>query len=300
MKQSPTLTIVILNFNTAALTKRAVESTLAATCEQGLRIVIVDNASSDTSTDVIRTLIKKHAEVSGIFLKENIGFAAGNNAALKDLDTPYVMLLNSDAYFPEGSNLDVLLTYIETHPQVAVLTPKVILGNGNLDPACHRGFPTPYASFSYFSGLEKLFPHSVLFGRYHQTWKDMDVIHEIDACTGAAMLVRTKALSEIGLLDERFFMYGEDLDWCYRFKEKQFVVMYHPGLTVIHDKHRSGVKKLEHDQTETALLIQTKTRAAFWDAMKLFYHKHYRSSYPWFVEQLMLGGIELVRRIRKH
>jgi len=127
---------------------------------------------------------------------------------------------------------------MDANPNVAVTTPKVLLASGKLDPASHRGEPTPWASLSYFSGLAKAFPKSKLFAQYHQTYQSLDQVHPIDACSGAAMMVRTAAMEKVGYLDERFFMYAEDLDWCKRFRDHGYQVIYIPEATVVHHKYK--------------------------------------------------------------
>lgn len=278
------LTIVILNYNTKDLTVRAIQSCLDLHYKD-IQIIVVDNASTDGSVDTFHQIEKNEARVSVISLQENNGFAAGNNVALKKVTSDYVMLLNSDAYFPSDENIETALDFLDHYTDIGVLSPYVKLGNGKIDPASHRGFPYPLNSLFYFAGLEKLKGFGRIFGGYHQTWKDLSTIHDIDACTGAAMVIRKTALDEVGLLDERFFMYGEDLDWCFRFKAADWRIIFFPSLTVIHDKHSSGLKKRA-----------SKSKDAFYDAMKLFYKKHDLG--PSWMENLVLIGIYLLSKIK--
>ncbi len=294
------ITVIILSFNTKKLTLRAIHSVLKNPYSV-TRIFVVDNASTDGTAQALIVLSRKEKRVR-LFLRDvNDGFAAGNNAALREATTPYAMLLNSDAHIDAATSLGILASYMEEHPDVGLLTPHLMLGNGHLDLASHRGFPTPWNAFTYFSSLEKISRHSELFGGYHQTWKDIREVHEIDACSGAAMLIRTRAMKEVGLLDEQFFMYGEDIDWCFRFKEKGWKVVFHPGVIVHHDKHTSGIKKTKHaGHTHETHAIQEKSRDAFYEAMKLFYKKHYVSTYPRFLQWLTFGGINIVRKLKGH
>lgn len=287
---SKTLTIIILNYNTKDLTIRAVQSCLDLPYHD-VHVVVVDNASSDGSVDAFKEVEKRNERVSLIELKQNNGFAAGNNAALKDVTSKYVMLLNSDAYFPAGADLESAIDFLDQYEDIGMESPYVRLGDGTIDPACHRGFPTPWNAWSYFLGFEKLGVFKSLFGGYHQTWKDLSVIHDIDACTGAAMIIRTTALEEVGLMDEQFFMYGEDLDWCFRFKELEWRILFFPALSVVHDKHSSGLKKETRDKRR-----ESKTKTAFYDAMKLFYKKHNLG--PTWMENLVLIGIHLLSKVR--
>lgn len=298
--KKPNLTIVILSFNTKEQTLHAVESCLAG-AYQDIKVVVVDNNSNDGTQELLRKRFWKEMRVEIIGRDVNDGFAAGNNIALRKLNTPYVMLLNSDARLAEGGNLELLINYMEENPSVGVITPFVILPNGKLDPASHRGFPNPWNAFSYFSGLERFSKFLPLFGGYHQTWKDLGSIHEIDACSGAAMLIRAKAMDQVGLLDEQFFMYGEDLDWCFRFKEAGWKIVFHPAVSVYHDKHTSGLKKTKVSGiTAQTNEIQLNSRRAFYEAMRLFYNKHYKKRYPAWVRHTMFAGIELVRKMKGH
>lgn len=283
-----TLTIIILNYNTKDLTLRAVQSCLDLTFP-GISIVVVDNASTDGSADALQKYVSHNTHVNVVELSENKGFAAGNNVALKDVDSEYVMLLNSDAYFPKETDIESALDFMDQYKDIGVLSPYVKLSNGKIDPASHRGFPTPGNAVAYFSGLEKITRSlpgfNRVFGGYHQTWKDVARIHDIDACTGAAMILRKEAIEEVGLLDEQFFMYGEDLDWCFRFRETEWRIVFFPNLTVIHDKHSSGLKKKASKSTD-----------AFYEAMKLFYKKHTLG--PSWMENIVLLGIHLLSKWR--
>ncbi len=283
-KKKNTLSIVIVNYNTPQLTMRSVESCLQNIDSQ-CTVLLVDNGSTDGSATVFEQAYKDEPRVKCLSLSENGGFAVGNNAALKKIDTDFVMLLNSDAYFPEGTKISSCLDYLTMHPKVGCLTPDLILRNGSRDMACHRGFPTPWNALCYFCGLERIpFLRSV-FGGYHLTDADFDSIHTIDACSGAAMILRSSVLHSVGMLDERFFMYGEDLDWCYRIQKAGFSLVFFPEIRVIHDKHSSGIKKKNK-----------KTREAFYDAMRLFYQKH--DVGPAYLENSVLFGIWLLSKIR--
>jgi GT2 family glycosyltransferase len=278
------LSVIILNYNTKELTQRSIQSVLDLAYKD-IEVTVVDNASTDGSVEAFEKLGRKEHRLDVIPLRENNGFAAGNNVALRKIESDYVMLLNSDAYFPADADVETALDFLDTYKDIGVLTPLVKLSNGKLDPASHRGFPDPWNALCYFAGLEKTGFLKRLFGGYHQTWKDLSIIHDVDACTGAAMIVRTEAMQEVGLLDEQFFMYGEDLDWCYRFKESEWRIIFFPALHVIHDKHSSGLKK-----------GHSKTKDAFYDAMKLFYQKHDLG--PAWMEKLVLVGIHLLSKIR--
>jgi GT2 family glycosyltransferase len=270
---SPDLEIIILNFNTRFWLKKTLLTLKEFFLDRSkfkICVTVVDNNSSDNSVGMI---VSDFPWVSLIKSPKNNGFASGNNLALAQTQAKYVMLLNSDIEFNSKSNLDPLLDYLNTKKEVGIITPKVILPTGQLDPASHRGEPTLWASLTYFLALEKLFPNSQLFGEYHQYYKLSTVPHLIDACSGAAMIVRVSAIKKVGLLDERFFMYAEDLDWCKRFRDLEYLVVFHPAVTVIHHKYKSGI---ESDSKK----IARKTNLHFYDTMLQYYDKHYSKKYP--------------------
>jgi GT2 family glycosyltransferase len=269
------LSIIVLNYNGKAWLEKLLPSLQAYWLRQtrlSAEVVVVDNASTDDSVPYLEQL----DYIRLIRSDRNGGFAFGNNLALKENTARYVMLLNSDTEFlPQGSNLDRLVEYMDGEPRVGVITPFLRLDSGLMDQACHRGEPTPWASFSYFSGLERLFPRSRKFGQYHQTYHSLKTVHDIDACSGAAMLVRGSLLKEVGLLDERFFMYAEDIDWCRRFREAGYRVVFHPGITLLHHKYLSGLGNGDAE-------LRKETRKWFYDTMLLYYDKHCDKQYPRF------------------
>ena len=275
-----TLTLIILNYNSQFWLKKTLTSLKINYLDKSktkVKIIVVDNNSQDDSVKMVK---KEFPWIELIELDNNSGYAAGNNVALKAVDSEYVMLLNNDVEFTAGSNLDLLIEFLKQHQQFAVASPKVFLSNEKLDWACHRGEPTPWASFTYFLGLAELFPQSKLFARYHQTYQNMNDPHTIDACTGAAMMIRTKYMNEVGLLDELFFMYAEDLDWCKRFRDAGYKISFVPLASIIHHKYKSGIKT----QTEITAL---QAKKSFYNTMLQYYDKHYQSKYPKIIRWLL-------------
>jgi len=274
------LSLVILNYNSKFWLKKCLSSIheeYLSKTKNLVEVIVVDNHSHDDSIEMIKNDFNW---VKLIELDDNKGFSAGNNVALKQIESEYAMLLNSDTEFTTLSNLDLLLNFMDSNSQAAVVTPKLMLPDGNLDWASHRGEPTPWASLTYYLGLEQLFPNSAVFGQYHQKYTNLNSPHQIDACSGAAMMVRTQYMDEVGFLDEQFFMYAEDLDWCKRFREVGYEVWYMPEVEVIHHKYKSGIK------TQSPLTaIQSKRH--FYNTMLQYYDKHYRDKYPRFVRFLL-------------
>lgn len=290
----PELGIVILNWNTRDLLRACLKSVLAAHGIEHYRVCVVDNASSDGSAEMVRA---EFPQVLLIASSRNDGYAAGNNLGLKALgfadvaqksqspitpnpSTPhYALLLNPDTVLPENA-LVQMVGYMQAHPQCGVAGPKIVLPDGSLDLACRRSFPTPEVSFYRLTGLSKLFPKSKLFGRYNLTYLSPDEETEVDSVVGAFMLVRGAAIAQAGLLDEKFFMYGEDLDWALRIKQHGWQVRYTPQVTILHVKRAAS--RRSH-----------KAQIAFHEAMLYFYHKHYARRTNPVVGGLVVLGIRL-------
>lgn len=279
------LSVIILSYNTQELTKRCLDLLVKSLEPSSLRseIIVVDNASSDDSVKMLQEYRRMHVSssinLSVIENKNNVGFTKGNNQAIKVALGKYILLLNSDAMI-ESVDFQKLLEYLDENPRIGALTVKLNLVSGSIDPASHRGFPTPWSAFCYFSKLEKLLGKLPLvgsiFGGYHMYYKDLNAVHEVDAITGAFFLTRNEILKEVNGFDEEFFMYGEDIDLAYRIKEKEYKIIYYPFFTALHLKNVSGIKGKDPD-------VRVRTHKAFYDAMKIFYKKHYEKKYPSFL-----------------
>lgn len=294
------LSVIIVNYNVRELLRACLDTLMLANerlmnANQRMEIFVVDNASSDGSAAMVR---EEFPNVKLIVNGENLGFAKANNLVIKESSGRYLLFLNPDTTVPKET-LPEMIRFMDENPRVGVATCFVELASGGMDPDCHRGFPMPWASFCFFTKLEKIFPHSRVFGQYHQTWKDLKKAHEIDACCGAFMMVRRRAMDEVGVWDEDFFFYGEDLDWCYRFKEKVWKVMFYPQVKIIHHKGASsGMKKSSQDVSTATRESKQRVLRASTDAMRIFYNKHYRQKYPAVVTWLVLGGIKLMEKVR--
>jgi len=283
------LNIIILNYNGLFWLKKllpTIDKHYLKQTKYNVEVIVVDNDSEDES---VKFLEKNFQWVKIFQSGHNGGFAFGNNVALRQTKARYVMLLNSDTEFLENkSNLDILIDYLDKNRKAAVIGPRLELSNGQLDPASHRGEPHPWAAFSYFIGLEKLFSQSKFFAQYHLGHLDLDTIHQVDAISGAAMMVKQSAIKKVGLLDENFFMYGEDLDWCRRFRDANYQVLFHPQVTIVHHKHKSGIKSVNKKTAK-------KTHSFFYDAMLTYYDKYYGSKYPNFLRRLVRSYIFVKR-----
>lgn len=266
----PDLSIVILSYNTKALTRECLTSLSAS--KRGVyttEVIVCDNGSTDGSMAMIQ---KEFPNVIIIENRKNLGFAAGNNPGIKRARGRYILLLNSDTEVPEET-FRVMIDFMDEKTDAGAATCKVVLPQGSIDPACHRGFPTPWVAFTYISKLEKLFPKTRLFGEYHQGYKDLNSIHDVDCITGAFFLVRRKVIEDIGLLDEDYFMYGEDIDWSYRIRKHGWKILYNPQVTILHKKKQSGRSNTDRSK-------QIQTEIYFHTYNWLFYKKHFEKKHP--------------------
>lgn len=291
------LSIIILNYNTKKLLKNLLLSILKSKVNGfKIEVIVVDNASTDGSVQMVK---KNFSDFKLIVNKKNLGYSQGNNLGIKTAKAKYLLFLNSDTLLSKET-IFKMIKFMNENEQYAAATCRVELINGRLDPACHRGFPTPWAAFTYFSGLEKLFPQSKTFSQYHQGWKNLKEIHQIEVISGAFFLIRKKILDKVGLFDEKFFIYGEDIDLCYRLKQLGYKICFYPETKIVHYKKRSGRKKGKGKKNiQKELEIQETTRKYFYETMKIFYDKHYKNKYPLLLRKTILLGIWLVSRFKK-
>lgn len=264
------LSVVILNYNTKDLTRTCLATVFASRLgAHSMEVILCDNGSTDGSAEMVKS---EFPQVIIIENNKNLGFAAGNNPGIKKARGRYILLLNTDTEVPPDT-FAAMISFMDNHDDAGAATCKLLLPDGSIDPACHRGFPTPWVAFTYLTKLEKLFPHTKLFGEYHQGYKDLSTIHEVDCIVGAFFMVRREVVREIGLLDEAYFMYGEDIDWCYRIRQKGWKIFYNPTVTMLHKKKQSGRANILRSRRVT-------TEIYFHTYNWLFYKKHYAEKYP--------------------
>jgi GT2 family glycosyltransferase len=261
------LSIIIVNFNTKDITKACLDSIWKYWGGAAWEIIVVDNGSTDGSREMLKTL----TGITLLLNKKNLGFARANNKGIKIAKGKYILLLNSDTEIREDA-VQTMLRFMDGHIRAGAVTCRLDLSDGAMDPACHRGFPTPWVSLTYLLGLEKLFPASRIFGGYHMEYKNMAIPHQVDCVSGAFFLARMEAVWEVGLLDEDFFMYAEDIDWAYRFKQKGWEIWFNPEASILHKKKQSGRSSLIRSRAVT-------TEIYFHTYNWLFFKKHYAKKY---------------------
>lgn len=290
------LSILILNYNTKDLLADCLKSIKKAKPNHyTTEVIVIDNASTDGSPQMVE---EKFPWVKLVTSRKNLGFAKGNNLGIPESSGRYILFLNPDTIvFPEV--LDGMIDFMDKHPKAGVSTCKVELPNGNLDEACHRGFPNPWNAFCHFSGLERLFSKSQIFSGYYLGWLPLAKTHEIDACVGAFLLVRREVGEQINWWDEDYFWYGEDIDFCYRVKEIGFKVYCVPEYKIIHYKGASsGIKKQSESISTASRETKIRSAKASTQAMRIFYQKHYFTKYPKLLTWLVMGGINLLEKRR--
>ena len=285
------LSIIIVNHNTKKLLTTCLKSIKESENRLVKEVFVVDNASADGSAQIL----EKFPGVKLIQNSKNLGFAKACNQAIRRANGRYILLLNPDTIL-EKNTLSEMILFMDKNPKIGVSTCRVELPNGEIDWASHRGFPTPWRSFSYFSRLSKLFPSSKLFGGYHLEYKDLKKTHEIDSPCGAFYLVQADVVKKVGLLDEDYFMFAEDLDWSYRIKQAGYKIFYYPKVKIVHHKGAaSGMHKVE---SQTEKKERKKAVESFYDTMKIFYQKHYKDRYPKWLQLLVFWGIDFLKRRR--
>ncbi|MDO8658574.1 MAG: glycosyltransferase family 2 protein [Candidatus Levybacteria bacterium] len=286
------LSIIIISYNTKNILLDCVGSIKGSIygVKLNIEIIIVDNFSTDGSAEALR---REYPDVILIQNKENVGFSKANNIGIKKAKGRYILFLNSDTIVYKKT-LETMVEFMDKNEAAGAATCKVIMPDGKLDDASHRGFPTPINSLFYFSGLSKLFPKSKRFAGYNLSYMDLNATHEIDACAGAFMIVRRQAGEKIGWWDEDFFWYGDDLDFCYRLKKAGYKIYYVQEVKILHYKGVSGgIKDSSKHLSSADKETKKQAQEARFEAMRIFYNKHYKKLYPNFVTWLIYGGIDL-------
>ena len=229
------ITVVIVNYNVRPFLDHCLQSVQRASVGLNVQVIVVDNASQDGSAVMIQ---ERYPDVTLIANAENVGFARANNQAFERAEGDVVLILNPDSFVQEDT-LQQLWSRLKTSQDVGAVGPKIILPDGCFEPRSMRGFPTPWAAFSYLSGLSALFPKSPFFSRYLLTYLNQNSEHEVDALSGCCMMVRRHLLEELNGFDGDYFMYGEDLDLCYRIRQLGYRILYDPATRIVHFKGES-------------------------------------------------------------
>lgn len=286
------LGIVIVNHNTCDLLRDCLKS-VEASVKVSRVVYVVDNGSKDASAQMVRS---EFPSVLLIASADNGGYAYANNLGLREIlsQSPlprFSLLLNPDTVVPPNA-FSKMIEFFDSHPDAGVVGPKLVMADGSLDLACRRSFPSPELSIYHTLGLDRLFPSSPRLARYNLTFLDQDDTIQVDSVVGAFMMMRTDAIQQAGLLDEIYFMYGEDLDLAMRIHRKGWKVYYYPGVEVLHYKR-------------AASLGSPKAKYEFWRAAYIFYRRYYAATTRFPMRAIIAfglavkGGLQLVREMLK-
>jgi GT2 family glycosyltransferase len=240
-------------------------------------VIVVDNNSSDGSIDFIKQTFPL---VRIIENSENLGFVKANNQGIRASSGCYILSLNNDTII-KNDTFAGLVRFMQEHPDVGVCGPKVLNRDGTFQRQCRRSFPTISSSLCYFLKLHKLFPRSEYFGRYLMTQLDCDKPGEVDSVSGCCLMARKEVIEQVGILDESYIMYGDDLDWCYRIKQAGWKVCYVPHVEIVHLGGQSSRR------------LSCKCIVLFYRAMVIFYRKHYARQHNFIVNSIVYAGIWL-------
>ncbi len=289
------LSFIIVNYRTKDLLEKCVTNLLNV--YENKEIIVVDNDSKDGSAEMIKETFGKKVI---LIEAENNGISAGYNLGLEKATGDYYVYLGTDA-FPDKLSIQELLDFMEDpkHNKVGICTPKLVLRDGSIDWDAHRGLISPWSSFCYFSGLSKVFSKSKFFNQYFLGYKDFSKPHEIDVCISHFMFMRKEVIEKMGKWDENFWVYGEDLDTCYRAQKAGYKIMYVSNVEVLHFKGATVGRKTSADvKANLSSSIKSRLSKGSVIAMELFYKKHLVKKYPIIVNLTVFLGISLMKKMR--
>ena len=272
-----TLSIIIVNYNAGRLLTECIDSIYKESIATPFDVWVVDNNSQDNCITMIKQYFPR---VNVIENRTNIGFAKANNMALSKSKTDYFLLLNPDTVVRDNA-IEKVVKFMDRNPEVGIVGCRVLNEDGTLQLACRRSIPTSHVAFFRLSGLSRLFPNSKITAKYNLTYLDPNETNEVDAVSGAFLMIRREVVDNIGMLDERFFMYGEELDWCLRTKKAGWTVMYYPDAEIIHYKG------------ECSKSNSRKATFEFYRSMYLFHKKHFADNYNPIINIIIYAGIFL-------
>lgn len=237
------LSIIIVSYNTKNFLKDCLESIFQKIKKTSFEVLVVDNGSVDKSEEMVE---KEFPLVRVIKNKENVGFAKANNQGIKEAKGEYIFLLNPDTLILDD-NINELIDFFDSQKEIGIIGPKVLNADYSFQRQCKRGWPTFWNSFCYVSGLWKILNKTPwqkkVFGGYFLLDKNENEISEVQQISGSAMIVRKKVFEQVGLLDENYFLYWEDSDFCFRVQEKNWKIYYYPFFRVLHYGGKGGTQR---------------------------------------------------------
>jgi len=286
MTNRPTLSIVIVSYNTKELLLNCLYSLKKVVNETSFETLISDNGSTDGTELALQNKEFDNLSLKFIKNKRNLGFSKGNNVARKIARGKYILFLNPDTLVHPGA-LAKSIEYLQKDARVGALTCKVQLPDGTLDKDTRRRFPTPWIALTHFGYLDRLFKGSTVFDRYWYSSVPDTTTHEVEAIQGAFFLSPKSVLDEVKWFDEDYFLDGEDIDLCYKIWKKGYTIVYYHEVSITHIKKGSKSKNKSVRSVVGGV-----------EAMKLFYKKRLWSRYPLIVNYLVIAGITLMKWVR--
>lgn len=272
MNERPDLSVVILSYNNSDILRKTLQSVLRSVTGYRFEVIVVDNDSPDHSADMVEAEFGREVK---LIRNKNNGFSAGNNVGLKHARGRYILFLNPDTEV-DTNVFQECVALMDERKDIGMLGCKLIKGDGKPDHAAKRTFPNPWNSFLYFLHLSRFLPKSQLYDAGNFS---ADEEGETDSLSGAFMMTRSEVVDKVGGWDEDFFMYGEDIEYCYRVKQAGWKVYYYPKVVTIHYKGQSSKR------------VSNFSLYHFHKAMWIFYKKHYAKKYPFFMNWLVYAGI---------
>jgi len=274
----PLISLCVLNLNAASYLRGCLDSIPAAADGLEYEVIVVDNGSDDGSQELIE---REYPGARLIRNPANTGYTRGMNQALREARGRYLVQLNPDTISHPGA-FRALYEWMEAHPEVGICSPKVLNRDGTLQRQCRRSAARPWDVISYFSGLWKLFPRSPFFGRYLITYRGDDETFAVEAVSGSCMFIRRAVTEQIGLLDEVYYAYQEDTDFCVRARQAGWQVYYYPGAQITHFGGQGG------STYRAAHAIYQWHRSYY-----IYYRRHMAPRYFFLVNGLMYAGMGL-------
>ncbi len=268
MSIPPVLSLCVVTYQAAPLLRECLESLRKFPPSVSHEIIVVDNASTDNT---VAMLEQEYSDVILVKNQANLGYAASMNQAMKLARGRYIVQLNPDTIVQDGS-FDKLIEFMELHPEVGICGPKVLNPDGSMQKSCRRGESTPLAVIAQFTGLARLFPHNPRLAQYTMSYRDENETHAVAGVSGSCMLIRKEVIEQIGYLDERFFAYQEDADYCFRARQAGWLVYYVPAAKIVHFGGLGG----SHVQPYRSMW---EWHRSYWN----YYRKNLAVNYPaWF------------------
>ena len=262
------LSITIVNWNTKDLLRHCLRSVYDQANGISFEVFVVDNASSDGSSKMVREIFPR---VMLLQNTENLGFAKANNQAIRRSRGRYVLLLNPDTLVLQGA-LAKMVRFLDSHPQIGALGCKILAADGEVDFRGARRFPTLLSEFFDQTGLSTAFPNSTLFGGHLMSYWDHQDSKEVDLLIGACMMVRREVIQEIGLMDEDFYMYADDVEWCYRIKKAGWKIFYYADAAIVHLGGQSS-KSVKIEVGVEGLRSMNRFFRKYWGRPRAWVHK---------------------------